>query len=209
LDTLQARLRLKLKERGFVVRGRTFNCRTQGLTQVVHFQMGSFDPPGGEYIPGFSQNFYGKFTINVGVYVPEVAEYQRGGQARSFIHEYHCCVRSRLGKLGPERADLWWDLRETDQLAPELWLRLQRDAIPFLQQFETRDSILRQWMNSADTPYIGSPPRIVCAIILAGRAQGATAKQLLLAQAREARNPMHRDYVWNLAKRLRLGDLDG
>jgi Domain of unknown function (DUF4304) len=173
LDMLQSELHAKLKERSFRVRGRTFNRRTtDGFTQVVHFQMGSFDPPDTKYIPGFSQDLYGKFTINLGVYVPEVAMYQSGGEARSFVHDYHCCVRSRLGKLGSERKDLWWSLQETDVLAAELWTRLERDGFPFLARFETRAGVLREWMQAGDSPYIGSPPRIVCAIILAKRGYG-------------------------------------
>lgn len=209
LDRLQASLRPKLKELGFVVRGRTFNCKTtDGLTQVVQFQMGSFDPPGTNYIPAFNQDLYGKFTVNLGVYVPEVAMYQGGGEARSFVHEYHCCVRSRLGKLGPERKDLWWNLREADVFTAELWTRLERDGFPFLARFETRDGVLREWMQAGDSPYKGSPPRIVCAIILAKRGHGTDARQLLSAQARETRNPGHGDYVRDLAKRLGLGELD-
>ena len=65
LDELQAKIRPALKERGFRARGRAFNRTTSdGLTEVVRLQMGSFDPPGTAYIPGLRENLYGKFTVN-------------------------------------------------------------------------------------------------------------------------------------------------
>ena len=42
------------------------------------FRWDLFDPPGTVYVPGLTQDLYGKFTVNLGVYVPEVAEYQGG-----------------------------------------------------------------------------------------------------------------------------------
>src|SRR5436190_21871644 len=86
MDGLQAALRPTLQRWGFRGRGRTFNRTTQdGLTQVITFQMGSFDPPGTTHIPGLRENMYGRFTINLGVYVPEVARHQAGGEAKSIV----------------------------------------------------------------------------------------------------------------------------
>ena len=45
---------------------------------------------------------------NLGVYVPEVAKYHGGGEAKSVVRECNCCVRARIGGLGPEHTDLWW-----------------------------------------------------------------------------------------------------
>ena len=97
---------------------------------------------------GFRQNPYGKFTVNVGVYVPELHAYgYTGGGKLSFIHEYDGWVRERLGILGPERQDLWWDLKAVHEQAAEVFRRIERDALPFLAKFETRDAILNQWMQ--------------------------------------------------------------
>jgi Domain of unknown function (DUF4304) len=86
-----------LAEYGFRARGRVLNRRTSDrLTEVVQIQMGSFDPPGTTYVPGLRENRYGKFTINLGVFVPEVAERQGQKPPNSFVREYHCCVRTRL-----------------------------------------------------------------------------------------------------------------
>jgi hypothetical protein len=101
LDELQGKLRPALTERGFRARGRAFNRLTSdGLTEVVQVQMGSFDPPGSVPIPGLRENRYGKFTVNLGVLVPEVAEQYGRGAPKSFVQEYNCCIRTRLGLLG-------------------------------------------------------------------------------------------------------------
>jgi len=111
LDELQAKLRPTLKEWGFRARGRGFNRTTSDdLTEVIQLQMGSFDPPGTTYIPGLRENRYGMFTVNLGVFVPEVAEQYGSGAPKSFIQEYHCCVRTRLPLLGPEHRDVWWEI---------------------------------------------------------------------------------------------------
>jgi|SRR5580692_5395185 hypothetical protein len=208
LDLLQTKVRPNLKELGFRFRGRTLNRQTaDGLTQVLQFQMGVFDPPGTHHIPWIRENLYGKFTVNVGVYVPEIAQADGIGAAASFVQEASCCIRARLGKLGPEHRDMWWDLSRADETAPEIWGRLRRDALPFLGRFESRDAILTEWRNLAKSPY-SNRPRVDCAIILAGRGQRADAMALLTTQAREAGEPRHVEYLRGLSRKLGLGELD-
>jgi hypothetical protein len=208
LDELQACLRPPLKERGFRVRGRAFNRVTSdGLTEVVQLQMGSFDPPGTTYVPGLRENLYGKFTVNLGVFVPEVAEQYGRAASGSFVQDHHCCIRARLPLLGPERRGVWWEIRADAALAQELLQRITRDAIPFFRKFEARDAILDQWLGVPESPYADIPPRIVCAIILARRGERDDARTLLTAQAKETRNPGHPAYVRRLADELGLGDL--
>ena len=97
VDRIQRALRSALSEHGFKVRGRTFNRVTDdGLTQVVNIQMGASDPPGTTYIPGLRENLHGLFTVNLGVYIPEVAELHGGGPAKSWVQDYHCSIRNRL-----------------------------------------------------------------------------------------------------------------
>lgn len=78
-----------------------------GLTQVVNLQMGASYPPGTVFIPGLRENLHGLFTVNLGVYVPEVARQHGGGEAKSWVQEYHCCVRARLGELCGDGKEVW------------------------------------------------------------------------------------------------------
>ena len=209
MDSIQQGIRPLLKKAGFRVSGRTFNRTTpDGLTQVIRFQMGSFDPPGTTHIPGLRENLYGRFTVNLGVYVPEVAKHHGGGEAGKVVQDYHCCVRSRLGEVGPENADLWWLLSPTDELVRDMCDRLAHHALPFLARFESRDAILREWAEVENNQFAGSPPRIVKAIILVDRGLTDQARALLAAQAQETLNPGHPAYVRELAERLGVGGLD-
>jgi uncharacterized protein DUF4304 len=182
VDEIQQAVRPFLKDRGFRSRGRTFNrVTTDGLVQVVNLQMGPSDPPGTTYIPAFRENLHGLFTVNLGAYVPEVARHQGRGEARSWVQDYHCCVRARL----------------------------ERGGLPFLDRFASRDQILSEWSDRSENLGAGAPPRIVLAIILVERGETSRARNLLNAQVRETRNPGHPDYVRELAGRLGLGSLDG
>jgi hypothetical protein len=208
MDDLLARLRPFLKERGFRAHRRTYNRITSnGLTHVIGFQMGRFDPPSTAHSPRLGEKLYGKFTINVGVYVPEVAR-NILVEPGSFVHEGECCLRERLGILGPEHIDLWWAARVDEDTLADLRLRLERDAIAFLARFETRDEILVELMGRRENYGSGGAPRIVSAIILANRGQIDEARKLLETQVVSVAEPRHTEYVIGLAAKMGLGTLE-
>jgi hypothetical protein len=209
MDEVLASIRPLLNETGFHTRARAFNRTTSdGITQVIEFQLGRFDPPGTHYV-GFRQNLYGKFTVNVGVYVPELHTYTYpGGGRQSFVHEYDWWVRKRLGSLGPEHMDIWWDLESQHKQAAEVLCRIERDAFPFLAQFETRDAILHHWMqeNASLNPFDRSRQRIACAIIQATRGQKNEAKTILSVALRERADHPSAKMLRGLFEKLGLGE---
>jgi hypothetical protein len=203
VDSVERTLHAKLKTLGFKKKGRTFNRPSEdGVVQVINIQMGSYDPPGTTYIPGLRENLYGWFTVNLGIYVPEVARY-RGGEAKDFVREYQCCIRDRLGPLGPEKTELWWRNDAAAEMLPDLLVRIDRDGLPFLARFGSRNAILREL--DEDRSKLGGgtePPRIIKAIILLQLGDRDAARDLLAKQAQETLNPRHPDYVRSLAARL-------
>lgn len=208
MDEVQAALRPTLKNLGYRVRGRTFNRTTSdGLVQVVSFQMGSFDPPGTTYIPGLRENLYGRFTVNLGVYVPEVALYRFGDTEKAFIQEYDCCIRTRLGRDEEAEQEFWWMVQADPQVVADVRELLNGHAFPFLEKFETREKILNELRHQTENMFV-EPPRIVCAIVLAGRGETDEARSLLRAQSAEPGNPTHSEYVQALAHKLGLGELE-
>ena len=210
VDRIQNSLRPFFRDRGFKVRGRTFNRVTEdGLTQVVSIQMGASDPPGTSYIPGLRENLHGLFTVNLGVYVPEVARCHGGGEAGSWVQEYHCCVRARLGEASGEKQDIWWHARPDDAIVDDVRRCLELSGLPFLDRYSSRDKILAEWSDRSENMGASSPPRIVMAIMLAERGQKDRARALLAQQVLEPRNPGHPDYVRKLANELAVGGLDG
>lgn len=203
LDKIEAEIYGLLKEKGFKKNGRTFNRKTDdGLIQVLHIQMGSFDPPGTTYVPGLTQNLYGKFTINCGIFVPEVADQLSSKSERGFVQEHSCCLRARLGRLSTGHADIWWEISDTPMVSADVINRIKSDAFTFFSLFESRDLILQELDGLSNNFSSGSPPRIISAIILLGRGEKERAKELLTLQALETRNPGHPIYVRKLAERL-------
>lgn len=210
VDEIQRALRPWLREQGFTVKGRTFNRATEdALTQVVSIQMGASDPPGTTYIPGLRENLHGLFTVNLGIYVPEVARRHGGGEAKTWVQEYHCCVRARLAEASGEDRDIWWRARVDDTVLSDVRRRLEVGGIPFLERYSTRDKILAAWKDRSENMGASNPPRIVMAIMLAERGDKDRARELLSLQARETHNPGHPAYVRRLADQLAVGPLDG
>ena len=170
--------------------------------------MGSSDPPGTTHIPGLRENLHGLFTINLGVYVPEVARHHGGGEAKSWVQEYHCCVRSRLGEASGETKEIWWHAQSEDAVLEDVRNQLELTGLPFLDRFSTRDKILTEWQERSENMGASNPPRIVMAIILVERDQKGRARELLAQQVLETRNPGHPHYVRQLAEKLSIGRLD-
>jgi hypothetical protein len=213
MDEVQASVRPFLKEMGYRARARAFNRTTSdGITQVIEFQLGRFDPPGTHYV-GFRQNFYGKFTVNVGLFVPELHDYIWNGDRKlTFIHEYDCWISERLGCLGPERQDIWWELDSVAQQAADVFHRIERDALPFLSKFETRDAILNLWMKDGlaetDSDFVRfthSRQMLACGIILAAQGRRDEARSCLLASLTYKPDHPSSAKVRSLLERLRSG----
>jgi hypothetical protein len=208
VDEIQKELRPLMNRRGFKVRGRTFNRSTEdGLTQVVNLQMGRSDPPGTNYIPGFRENVHGLFTVNLGVYVPEVARARWGREVRSWVQDYDCCVRARLGAACGDPKDVWWSARLDGNVVADIGGRLELSGLPFLDRFATRDKILNEWADRTENMGASGPPRITMAVILAERGDRDRARELLARQASDTSTPGHADYVRTLAATLRLDPL--
>lgn len=148
---------------------------------------------------------YGLFTVNLGVYIPEVARVQGGGEAKSWVQDYHCAIRQRLGPLSGERKDVWWYARQDAAIVEDVRSSLVAVGLPFLERFSTRDQILLELGGLTENAPHCAVPRIVRAIILASRNELGLARDLLASQAQEACNPHHSEHVRKLAARLGLG----
>ena len=211
VDRIQDSLRESLASIGFRKHSRNFiRTSSDGLTEIINFQMGQGGPPATYHIPFFREKLDGRFTVNVGVYVPEVGEALYGIKPGAAIREYDCCIRERLGNIGPERSDMWWPARDQRGTIDDLEERIIRDALPYLEVYSTRDRILAAYPKNPHGFGLGGPTsRIVVAIILARRGDVSEAKELLVEQVNEARerNPRHVEFVETLSDKLGLGPL--
>ncbi len=153
LDAVQGAVQPIFRQHGFRKRGRNYNrtCN-DGIVQVVNFQMGQY-PLGQKEIPGLRENLYGWFTVNLGVYLPVVAEVETGGKAKKFYLEYECHIRERLGSLSVPGKDVWWELNQPGgQLGATLMALLQEVGIPFLDQFTSYQDCLDYYQAFESLP---------------------------------------------------------
>ncbi len=134
------------KERGFRKRSRTFNRNAEeGVVHVVNFQMGSYQPPGVAEIPNLRRNMYGRFTINLGVYLLDVAMREAGEKfsPKAFIPEYHCHIRTRLGQLLSQHTDVWWKVAQpNERIVLDVSEAMTSAGFPWLEQFESVEQVL-------------------------------------------------------------------
>jgi hypothetical protein len=206
VDYIQRSLKPLMTANGFRVKGRTFNRITsEELIHVVGIQMGPSDPPGTVHIPALRPNLHGLFAVNLGIYVPEVHQFNMSGKPIAWVQDYDCCIRARLGALIGKGKEVWWRARSDEDVTRDVREALEKSGFPFFEQFGTRDRILANFSERKAELGPSSPPRIVAAIILAQRGASEEARKLLYEQSLETLNPGHPAYVRKLAEKLQLG----
>ena len=196
-----------LKAAGFGKRRHTFNRPLEpGLVHVVNFQMGPFDPPGTEEFPPIRRNRYGHFTVNLGVFIKEVAETLHQVPASSFVPEYACEIRARLGSLMPDHDDLWWSLdddpAQTGRYMVDL---LERYALPYLDRFHSRLAVIEEWLRHGQATGFAPRGDLSVAVMLKERDDIETAKSLVNRYlARDDHPPGHVAWARQRAEEIGL-----
>lgn len=153
LDEIQKPLTALLKNLGFRRKGRTYN-RTAGddLVHVVNLQMGQF-PIGNYVVPGLRESYYGRFTVNLGVFLPAIMKLEKLREPPVFVHEYHCEIRGRLGSLAFGGEDTWWDLDHgVQQTATTIVDLMDRLGLAFLDEFEGYSAVLAHLERTGTLP---------------------------------------------------------
>src|SRR5919109_1389766 len=95
--------------------------------------MGPYDAPGTVEIPGLRDDLYGKFAVNLGIFVEELHGHFRLEPRPRFAAEYSCELRRRLGEMVPGEGEYWWSL-DADPVAVAADVRraLEDHGLPFL-----------------------------------------------------------------------------
>lgn len=204
----------RLKPLGFKRYGSTFNREiSDGLIQVIAIEMGLYHPTRSKPVETDLQDPYGYATANIGVWLPEVGVVMANRGAHKFVLDSECCVRVRLGHLGPERQDLWWTLDPTRLEVDVLIQRLVRDALPFLERFSSRGSILDNRQLLINELRATGPSEFSCAIIYAAAGNKSNAVRELQRYVNRtmSENPEAGDgpteWARSLANYLALGDI--
>lgn len=169
LNYIQAEVYKNLSLSGYNKQGRTFNRPLDsGLIHVIDFQMGR-------------RYLYGKFTINLGVCIPEIYKIIWDKDQPKFVDHGDCEINKRIGELLSPPEDLWWDLNKNPKkLSKKVLGLVEKRGLPFLNQFISHDDIIQEWNEHGEI--IGLPPRagLSIAILLANNGNHQQARSLLI-----------------------------
>ena len=200
-----------LKPAGFRKRANSFNRSvSDGLVHHVSVQLGSYDPSGKHTVPGLLPDLYGRYRINLGVYVPEM---KRMGSPRStWINDYNCQLRWGLGNFLPGGFDQWWDLR--DRLSVEEVSRvLAENALPRLDYFDNADRVLEAWEAEGPLAFGPITPKAAAldvADLLISRSRREDARELLVSYVEAVSigdHAGHKQYLRKYLVERELGSL--
>ncbi|MGE5354704.1 MAG: DUF4304 domain-containing protein [Deltaproteobacteria bacterium] len=201
LDSIQKEIFNYLKPLGFKKKGRTFNRQTEdGIYQVINIQSGRYEFGDKYVIPGFRENYYGKFTINLGVMVTDIYELESHNKLKDIYQDYDCQIRTRLTHLTIKQ-DFWWPISSnTDETAKDIIQGLKSNGIQWLDTFESREKIIKNWGNMADS---NSPRAKLDVVLIVLRTDSDKGKYLMQEyyDKIKIRNG-HKEYVKSLADRL-------
>lgn len=209
MNAVVTELQPVLRGRGFRKRRHTFNREPEdGLVQVVNFQMGAYQVGEPVEIPGLRENLYGKFTVNLGVFLSDVHEHLAPFDVPAFVSESHCEIRTRLGELPTNEGERWWNLaHDSRDLAADVGEELQEHGLPWLESLSSRASILQAWERDGDAIGFAPRGRLVIALMHWHRGEHELAKRLVHEYLEATHAPGHADYVREIAERIGIHGL--
>ena len=213
LDEVQGHLASLLRPVGFDQKGRAFRREMEiDIFQIIALQPGRFElgPPLPEPFKYLRPNNYGKFTVNVGVYVKEMHERTNPSlNPKRVINDAHCSIRTRLSGI-TDNDDQWWNLTENcEDIAKDIGALLIHVGIPFLGRFSSREQILRDWVRFNETERrITQVARLDVAMVLLKNGDPVGARRHFQQHLSDTKLPNHAAYVRKLAVELGLGVLD-
>jgi hypothetical protein len=198
LDTIQKLLEEPLKACGYRKRGRTYNRTCEpGLVHVVNFQSGIY-----------TSSLYGEFTINFGIFVAEIYEAGKTVHAPTFVQEYACAFRARIGEFGDPPGGGWWPVSSSPESVAEEVRDFLGLGLAWLDRFITRSAVLAAALAE---PGVFKERRAALdgALMLVWRGDTRRALEIIdryAEAARESHRP-HYDYVRDLAERIARAEL--
>jgi len=130
-----------LKQNGFKKTARNFYRAYENRIDVINVQASQWNH-GDE----------GKFTVNVGVYYPSIAEITGAPPIKGMPKEYDCTIRERIGSLTDANKDTWWLIdSKTDRsaTASDLASKVETLCLPWLDRMSNleavKDGVAKRW----------------------------------------------------------------
>jgi len=122
-----------LRQNGFKKTARNFYRAHNNRIDVINVQASQWNH--GEE---------GKFTINVGVYYPSIAEITDAPPIKGMPKEYDCTIRERIGSLTEENKDTWWLIdSKTDRstMASDVASKVEALCLPWFDKMSSLDAV--------------------------------------------------------------------
>ena len=122
-----------LKKEGFKKKARDFYREYEDRIEVINVQASKWND-GAE----------GKFTVNVGVYYPEIAEITDAIPVKGMPKEYDCTITERIGLLTPEKKDEWWKIDSStndSEVSERVAKQVEVLCIPWLARMSTLNEV--------------------------------------------------------------------
>ncbi len=204
LDEIQKAIHIELKALGFKKKGRTHNkVLDNGIIQVINFQMGQFQFDNVIEIADLRENLYGQFTINMGVFIPELYIKTFDSEPKSFIREIDCEIRTRLSQqmFGEDK---WFPLTSDFQTTIDLILNLLKSTgQQWFERFENRNKIVSELTESKEIEF--SPRQKMCGAIIELEIDRINGERIFndYYNSIEDEKP-HKKYVFELAEKLNI-----
>lgn len=144
-----------LKQHGFKKKDLTWNKSKGGVVQVVDFQLSRF-----------SSDEEKGFTVNLGVFDPQVWKKCWGKESPKFIKEEDCFPRIRVSQLLNKSTDHWWTCGANTSdsgLGKEIEDLLEEKCLPLLNRMLDQNEVVN--LYSPDTERLMPIEKIYLAII--------------------------------------------
>ena len=122
-----------LKREGFKKKGRTFHREWEDHIDVINVQADKWN-----------EGNTGQFTINVGVYYPEIADITEALPVKGMVREYDCTIRDRIGMLSKKYKDEWWSIKaptDEEALARDVADKVQSICVPWLTRMSDLETV--------------------------------------------------------------------
>lgn len=144
---IRAELAPFLREVGFKKKARNFRREHADRIDVINVQASRYNDVSSA-----------KFTVNVGVYYPAIAEMSDALPVRGAPKEYDCTVHARIGTLREDRRDFWWTIELSSDdaaIAKDLAEKVGFFCLPWLERMGDLDTV-KESMPSKNRSFIAA-----------------------------------------------------
>lgn len=122
-----------LKKEGFKKKARNFYRELENRIELINIQASKWN-----------EGDEGQFTVNVGVYYPEISKITDALPVSGMPREYDCTIRERIGLLTPENKDRWWEIDSTSndsEVSANVANQVQELCLPWLEKMSSLDAV--------------------------------------------------------------------